>query len=211
MLPHFQAVLFDMDGTLVDSLPFIFTAIQDTFAHFTGRHYTEAEITAMFGPTEAGLIAQRVPPEIAEEAVQYFYERYAALHPRPSQPFPGILALLRDLRARGIKTGVVTGKGTHTLEISMQAYGLEEYIDATAAGSPQRGEKPQAIRRMLANWGINPEAAAYVGDLPSDLAAARQAGVTALGAAWANPALAAEDRELVFSSVGALHGWLCSS
>lgn len=211
MLTHCKAIIFDMDGTLVDTLPFMIKALQETFRRYGGKQFTFDEIIAMFGPTEAGMINPRVPEAVADQAVQFFYDRYDVLHPAVPEPFPGIIDLLKELRAGGIKTGVVTGKGARTADISLKAYGLEPYIDELISGSMYGGEKPHAIRKMLAGWGLAPGEAAYVGDMTSDMEAAREAGVTAIGAGWAGISLINTDAEaggIVFQSVMDLKKWL---
>ncbi|HEX7973723.1 MAG TPA: HAD hydrolase-like protein, partial [Anaerolineales bacterium] len=112
-----NGIIFDMDGTLGDTMPMILRALQETFARFAGREYTPAEIIDMFGPTEEGLIRMRVPQAESQTAVKYYIERYAELHTSMTQPFPGVIQLLEALQRRGIRRGLVTGKGPLTAEI----------------------------------------------------------------------------------------------
>jgi pyrophosphatase PpaX len=204
-----RAILFDLDGTLGDTLPVVVQALQETFARFAGQHYTPLEINAMFGPAEEGVIRPRVAPEQYEAALRHYLERYAELHAAASQPFPGVLELLDRLRALGLRVGIVTGKGAGTARISMQAMGLDGRVERLAAGSPNGAEKPAAIRAMLVEWGVAPAEAAYVGDMPYDMAAAREAGVLPLGAAWAGTAtVSAEDGARLFKSVAELAAWV---
>jgi pyrophosphatase PpaX len=132
-----------------------------------------------------------------------------ALHIKADRPFPGVLELLDWLRACGVRCGIVTGKGPHTARISLQAMGLQPYIEFLETGSPAGADKPAGIARILAEWGLEPGSAAYVGDVPYDMHAAREAGVLPIGAAWAATALVGQaDTELVFTSVEALQAWL---
>jgi pyrophosphatase PpaX len=204
-----KAIIFDMDGTLVDTLPILLQVLQETFQRYGDRLVTHADIIAMFGPTEEGMIIQNVPEAVADEALEYFHARYRALHPASAQPFPGIVDLLQALRVRGIKTGVVTGKGARTAAVSLKAFGLEPYVDDMVSGSRVRGEKPQSIHRILSDWGIKAAEAAYVGDMTSDIDAARQAGVQAFGAAWSGGALIDPGESgIVFESALALKTYL---
>lgn len=203
-----QAMIFDMDGTLVDTLPIVFQSLNDTFRIYAGREFSWDEMNGMFGPSEEGVITPQVPAASAPAAIHHYQTRYAALHAPFNQPFAGSLELLKHLRGRGIKTGIVTGKGRITAEISMKAFGLAQYIDALATGSPHGAEKDTAIRAMLDGWGIDPQQAAYVGDTPYDMCASRDAGVLPIGAGWAATATVQASDGLVFSTFEALHAWV---
>ena len=204
---HLTGLIFDMDGTLGDSLPFILIALRETFERFSGCTLSDAEIGAMFGPTEEGIIARRVAPEAYPQALAFFLERYAGLH--AAQPFPGICELLAELKARGLRVAVATGKGPGTAAISVRAYGLEGLIDRLETGSAQGGIKPELIRRVLEGWGLPGSAAAYVGDSRSDMDDARTAGVLPIGAAWTRSAtVTAADTPYLFTSVEALEAWI---
>lgn len=202
-----NALIFDMDGTIGDTIPSILVAFRETFARFTGRIYSDAEISAMFGPSEEGMIRKHVPADRYETALQYFLERYDALHAQ--QPFPGIRDLMADLKERGLRIAVATGKGPGTAAISMRAYGLADYIDRLETGSEHGAIKPELIRRVLDDWHLPAAQAAYVGDANSDMADARAVGVLPLGAAWSRSATVTEvDTPYMFKSVEELKDWV---
>jgi phosphoglycolate phosphatase-like HAD superfamily hydrolase len=201
------ALIFDMDGTLGDTLPSILIALRETFSRFAGHIYTDDEIVAMFGPSEEGIIRRHVPSDLYEPALQYFLDRYADLH--ADQPFPGIRELMADLKKRGFRVGVATGKGPKTAIISMRVYGLEDFIDRLETGSALGAVKPELIRRIVAGWGLPNDQVGYVGDAQSDMTDARIAGVLPLGAAWSrSSSITAIDTPYRFTSVEALKGWL---
>lgn len=202
-----KAMIFDLDGTLGDTLPVVVQAMQETFVRFAGRVYSSPEIFEMFGPSEEGVFKPRVRAEVYDQALQHYLERYAALHLLANRPFPGVLNLLERLKALGIHRGVVTGKSQGTARISLKAMGLDGSIENLAAGSPRGAEKPQALRSMLAEWNVRPEEAAYVGDAPYDISSAREAGLIALGAAWAATATVKANsgaHEIFFNTVDLL-------
>jgi pyrophosphatase PpaX len=203
------ALIFDMDGTLGDTLPSILIALRETFARFTGRVYSDNEILAMFGPSEEGIIRRIVPPDVYEHALQYYLDRYAVLH--ADRPFPGIRELMSDLKERGFRLGVATGKGPKAAAISMRAYGLDGYIDRLETGSAHGAVKPELIRSIVERWGLRVDQVGYVGDMQSDMADARSAGVLPIGAAWSQSSfLTAADTPYRFTSVEALREWLDS-
>lgn len=177
-------MVFDMDGTLCDTLPACVAALQHVFRRHLGRQYAAEEILAMFGPTEEGII-QRLIPEGYEPAVADFVAEYERLHDGHDVLFPGIERALRLLQERGIVLGVVTGKGSATAAITLRHAGLESTFDIVQAGSAAGGVKPQSLRAVLDRWQLPPGEVAYAGDSPSDMADAIEVGVVPLGAGWA--------------------------
>lgn len=211
MVVRLEAVIFDLDGTLGDTMPVCYAAFRAAFHEFLGRSYSDDEIRAMFGPSEEGVI-RRLVPDRSEGCLQAFLAAYEREHQQRATCFAGVEGALRLLKASGVRLGIVTGKGPRSAEISLRHLGLTPYFDALEAGSPEGGIKPQAILRMLAGWAIPPERAAYVGDLPYDVWAAKEAGVLPLAAAWAPgsdaSALAAAEPQAVFATVEAFAQWL---
>jgi phosphoglycolate phosphatase-like HAD superfamily hydrolase len=201
-----RGIIFDMDGTLGDTIPSIYIALRETFARYTGTVYSDTEITSMFGPSEEGVIGRRVSAELYEPAIQYFLQRYEDLH--ANRPFSGICELFSYIQERGVRIAVATGKGPRTAAISMRAYGLSQYIDRLETGSETGGIKPELIRRVLDSWNMPAHQAAYVGDAHSDMADAQAAGVLPLGAAWSQTAtVTAEDTPYLFRTVEEFGGW----
>ncbi len=151
---------------------------------YSNRSYTDEEIAALFGPSEEGII-RRLVPDGWEECLETYLAVYGEESARHARVFPGIGSALRLLKERGVALAIVTGKGAHSAAISLGDLGLAEHFDMVETGSPLGGVKPQAIRSVLTKWDALPHRVAYVGDAPSDIEAAREAGVVPLGAAWA--------------------------
>ena len=178
-----EGVIFDLDGTLADTLPVCFVAFRRTMEAFSDRRYTDEEIMAHFGPSEEGIL-QRLVPDRWEACLRVYLAVYEQEHLRAARLFPGIEEALRRLRKRGIPLAIVTGKGPQSAAISFRHLGLARYFDVLETGGPEGSIKPQAIRKVLARWSVPPERVAYVGDASSDMEAARAAGLIPLGAAW---------------------------
>ncbi len=179
-----KGVIFDLDGTLGDTLPICFAAFRVTLRHYMGRHYGDSEIRAMFGPTEEGIFQELVPDDW-EQALRMYLREYTAAHDICPTPFPGVEDVLHRLRRNQVKLGVVTGKGPGSAEISLREMGLEGVFSPIEAGSPRGGVKPECMRRVLAGWGLDASEVACVGDAPSDIRSAHEIGAVALGVAWA--------------------------
>ncbi len=180
-----RGILFDLDGTLADTLPVCIQAFQETIQHFTGQRPAEAEIVALFGTSEEGILEKIMPGRLPETLPRYLVE-YARLHellcPRL---FPGVENALSLLQASGIPMAIVTGKGHLSADISLGVLGLGRWIDCVETGFPDKADKPFSINKVLQRWNVPPDQAAYVGDMPSDMEAAQQVGMLPLGAAWA--------------------------
>ena len=140
--------------------------------------------SAYFGPTEAGMLRLAVGDRW-QQAYRTYLHAYERDHAPFDNLFQGIPEIIGMLRARGIRVGLVTGKGRDSALISVARTGLDAWLDAFETGSDEGLAKAAGIGRVLASWGVDPADAAYVGDTPDDMRSAVEAGVVALGAAWA--------------------------
>lgn len=179
-----HGVIFDLDGTIGDTLPVCFAAFREVFDRYLGQKYNDREIRAMFGPTEEGMIQQAVPDRF-DEAFATYLAAYERAHELCSRPFPGITEVIEELERRGIPRAIVTGKGPHSAAISLRVMGLADAFEQVEAGSPGGNVKPDNMRRVIEAWGVDPANVASVGDAPSDIHSARQIGAIPLAAAWA--------------------------
>lgn len=211
MTTAFKAVLFDLDGTLANTLPLCIAAFRSAIEPATGAALSDDDIIATFGPSEEGTI-RALAPQHYEACVAAYLAHYEALHPRWPDLFVGMRALLQDLRARGVRLGLVTGKGATSTRLSLSQFGLDDCFERIETGSPDGPRKPAALRDVLAAWQLAPEEAVYIGDAPSDVTAARAVGMPVVGAAWADTtdaaALAAMAPDYLAASVDALRDWL---
>ncbi len=185
---HWSTVLFDLDGTLVDTLPATFHAFQDAVEPDLGRRPTREEILARFGPADHEIVAEWVGAETAEAAVARLYASYG-IHLTRCRPFPGIEFLLSRLAASGRSLGLFTGRGRPSTDTLLEGTGLGRFFPAVVTGEevPRPKPAPDGIRRVLDLLGADLHGAVYVGDTVNDLRCAQAAGVDFLGALWASP------------------------
>jgi phosphoglycolate phosphatase-like HAD superfamily hydrolase len=206
-----DGVIFDLDGTLGDTLPVCFAAFRATFAHYLGRRFEDHEIRALFGPSEEGVLRRALPAQW-EEALEMYLREYERAHRECTEPFPGLVAVLDALRGRGLRLAVVTAKGRRSAEISARALRLGDYFECMETGSEQGVVKGDRIRAVLQRWGLPPARVAYVGDAPSDVVVARQEGLVPLAAAWAATTDVARLTEYepaaLFPTVASFAAWL---
>jgi pyrophosphatase PpaX len=206
-----QGIIFDLDGTLGDTLPVCFEAYRHAFEEFLGRRYNDREIAALFGPNEEGII-QRMVPDDWEACLRTYLDEYERAHGPYDKPFPGIETALNILKERGAALAIVTGKGSNSADISLKHLGLAGYFDILETGSANGAVKSLSIQKVLMRWAILPKEAAYVGDTAYDIEAAKEAGVIPLGAAWAGTSNAESLRAMApaatFRSVREFIDWI---
>ncbi|MFP9113414.1 HAD family hydrolase [Flavobacterium sp. RHBU_3] len=210
-----KAVIFDLDGTVANTLPLCITAFRKAIEPHINRSVSDEEIIATFGPSEEGTI-MALAPDYYEQGVADYLTHYTALHNICEAPFEGIIPLLEQLKQKDIRTAMVTGKGRKSALISLEKFGLRPYFELLETGKPEGSSKPQGIKAILNQWAdLDKSEVIYVGDAPSDVTACREAGIPIAGAAWAETAepeqLAAMQPDVMFSSVEEFSRWLLAN
>ena len=198
-----RAVIFDVDGTLVDTWDLYLETYQRTLADFSGRLLSAEEVIAMRPASEVRLFQTQVPGD-HHAAHARFLEHYDALHAaHVGGPYPGIAEMLDALRSAGLRLGVVTGKSRGAWRITADAIGVGDFGVVVADEDVRDGKPhPEGVLSALAALGVRPEEAVYVGDSTSDLGAARSAGVAFAGVLWPKSAGEVEAWRLLVESAG---------
>jgi HAD superfamily hydrolase (TIGR01549 family) len=206
-----QGAIFDLDGTLADTLPVCFSAFKETLYKITGKEYTDEMIYKTFGPSEEGIV-QKMFPDKWEEYLEMLLETYERHHKDLISPFPGIIDVLEWLKQNNIEMALVSAKGPRSAAISLKKLNLYRYFNIIKTGSPQGSIKAHCIKEVLNQWNISPKQVIYVGDAPSDVTYSLEAGVIPIGVAWATHKRASELEALgaykVFTEVTDFKSWL---
>ncbi len=129
-----RALIFDLDGTLGDTLPVCYAAYREVLLKYLARDFSDQAIQKLFGPSEEGIFRKLVPDDWLA-AQQAYLSAYQRLHPQLGRKIAGIESLLEGLRRNRIRTAVVTGKGSESARLSLEALGLTAYFDVVEAGS----------------------------------------------------------------------------
>lgn len=207
---EFDTILFDLDGTLADTLPLIYEAFDRAFQPALGRGFSDAEIRSMFGPPDHQIIRDRVPDHLADGAISRYNQHYAARHRDLVSAFPGIPELLATLDDGSRWLGVITGKSHVTAVISLEDTGIIHHFRSIYAGDDVSRQKPdpEAVFRSLED--ARAEAgpgAVIIGDSAADVIAGKAAGIATIGVTWGSPDhtdLFASDPDYVVSTVDEL-------
>jgi phosphoglycolate phosphatase/pyrophosphatase PpaX len=207
-----KAVIFDLDGTIGNTLPLCIKAFRQSVEPLIERSVSDAEIIATFGPSEEGTI-MALAPDHYEKGVARYLQHYTAYHDMCPLPFEGIADLLKTLQEKGVRMAMVTGKGVHSTAISLQQFGLQDYFEMVETGVPAGPRKPEGIQAVIDYFReIRKEAMIYVGDAPSDITASKQVGVPVIAAAWAETAepekLVALQPDAIFYEIEEFAAWL---
>ncbi|WP_442600353.1 HAD family hydrolase [Neobacillus sp. D3-1R] len=181
-----KAVIFDFDGTLADTLPVCFYAFQAVFKEFDNLEINEKEIVAMFGPSETGIIKENLKNQNHDLAIERYYEKYREHHPQIVQDNQEINDLLNHLKSQGYKLGVVTGKGSRSLDISLEELQMQEMFDVIITGDDVTIPKPhpEGLNKALAMLGVQNHEAIFIGDSDADISAGKQANIYTIGVQW---------------------------
>lgn len=197
MARPFDLVMFDLDGTLIDTAPEIADAVNDTLLRFDWPEVTLEQVTQWIGHGTLSLLAQ-VLAHVSQKdvetvrgssmfawAAQAFAQHYHQRCGSRSQLYPLVRETLQGLRAQGVRVAVVTNKESAYTTRVLQAHQLQPLLDTVISGDslPTKKPDPAGIASCRAQWRVPMQRALMVGDSSIDVATARNAGV----AVWAVP------------------------
>jgi len=182
---RFPTVLFDLDGTVVDSGAIILASMRHATREVLGREYSDEELLRTVGGP--GLEAQMyaLEPERAGELVDVYRAHNIPLHDE-LEACAGMEDVLARLHEEGRKLGVVTAKRRDTAELAFSRVRLGHLFDTIVGGDETERHKPDPEPLLLGaeRLGADPAATAYVGDSPFDVRAAKAAGMFAVAVTW---------------------------
>ncbi|MGQ9696845.1 MAG: HAD family hydrolase [Armatimonadota bacterium] len=180
-----RAVLFDLDGTLLDSTRLLLDGYRYAVRTCLGVETRDEDWLPLMGrPLRSQMSV--FSEEQADELVRVYRQYYAREHERRLTCYPGVFEMIQSLHAHGVRLAVVTSKKTTFAVRGPEVTGLGRYInvvvgeDDTAEHKPQPAPVLEALRRLEAE----PSDSAMVGDSPDDIEAAKRAGVLAVAVLW---------------------------
>jgi pyrophosphatase PpaX len=187
-----RVVLFDLDGTLIDSTELIVGSFEHTYRAM-GRIMALEQIKADLGMPLRDTLARYFRGDELERALQTYLTFNLERHDQGVRQMAGVAALVRRLSAGGLRLGVVTSKMRDTALRGLTLCHLDRPFEVVVAKEDTRRHKPDSepLIYALAAFEADAAACAYVGDTPLDVEAARGAGVRAVAALW-RPVLASD-------------------
>ncbi len=181
--------IFDLDGTLVDSLRDIAEALNECLELLGFESYPIDRYRYMVGEGVPKLCERalgRTHPHLVNRLAELARPRYRVRPLRHTRPFDGITELLGDLRRNGVKLAVLSNK-PHEMTVSMvRAFWSENMFDCVQGYVVEQYRKPEPhyIYQICQDLRVEPERTCMIGDTPTDIETARRSGTIGIGVAW---------------------------
>jgi pyrophosphatase PpaX len=180
----FAAILFDVDGTLIDTAELIADSLEHACRRHLGRAHPRAEYYALIGRpaiVQMEILGGDKAPEMMDTAIEYYFE-----HMEEERPFPGAIDLLAHFSEQGYRLGLVTSKTRRELAPTMRHIPIDRYVHVVVTSEQTTRPKPHPdpVYLALQTLQIAAERTLFVGDSPYDMQAGRAAGVKTAAATW---------------------------
>jgi pyrophosphatase PpaX len=182
---RFPIVLFDLDGTVVDSGGIILASMRHATRTVLGREISDEALMAAVGGPGLEHQMRALGPEHVEDLIRAYREHNEPLHDE-LRVCVGMDDVLVALKEQGRKLGIVSAKRRRTVELAFANVEIGHLFDVVVGGDEHARQKPEPDLLLLAleRLGGDAETAAYVGDSPFDMQAAKAAGMRAVGVTW---------------------------
>lgn len=192
-----KGIIFDMDGTLGDTVTLCVEAYRQTTQEVSGRLPAAEEVLGLFGISDRGVLGGLLGMRYDDPAlpIDHFVEVYERLHDTLAPtPYEGAVEALRSIKAKGLKVGLLTGKEHYTAAPTIKRYGMSGLFDLVLTGQPTHNCKDECLLEAMRAWNMAADEILYVGDAPTDIEHCHRVGVRIINAAWGSHAAAeAED------------------
>ena len=213
-MKYYDAVIFDWDGTLMDSTNVIVTSIQLACADL-GLPVPDRQRASWVIGLSIESALYHVAPDLHADDLSHFVDRYKHHFFKSDLQMPlfeGVTAMLDDLREQRVKLGVATGKGRHGLDRVLATSRLEGYFDMTRCADESHGKPhPGMLHDIMGQLGLEPENVLMVGDTTHDVQMAHNAGVDSIAVSYGAHDIAtleSANPTVLVHSVSEMHDWL---
>lgn len=207
-----HTILFDLDGTLIDTNELIIASFLYTFEHFQ-LPITREETLSFIGPSLKDTF-DKVDPARSEEMIQVYRDHNLHHHDNYVEAYPHVVETLKRLKETNIKLGIVTTKMRPGVNMGLKLVGLEELFDTviTLGEVTHAKPHPEPIIKAMNELDANVSSTLMVGDNSHDIESGQNAGVRTAGVAWSikgretlaklNPTFMLEDIRDLYTIVG---------
>lgn len=182
---NYSGLLFDLDGTLLDTNELIIQTFQHTFLTHYNRLITPEEVYPYFGkPLRAAM--ENLGPGREDELISTYREFNLSHHDQLTKVFEGVANTLSELDNQGLQMAIVTSKTKKTAIRGLRLFHLDKYFPVVIGCQECEFHKPhpEPVVKALVGLGLSAETCLMVGDSPFDLQSAREAGVKTAAVKW---------------------------
>ena len=182
-----RGVLFDLDGTLIDTYDLILQSFRHATTQVLGHTFPDEVLMAKVGtPLVEEMKDFTDDPATVDELVRVYRAYNETIHDERVSAFPGVRQMLDDIHGRGLFMGVVTSKRGPLARRGVEVCGLGEHVLFTIGSDecPKHKPDPAPILMGCERLGLSPAECAYVGDSPFDIQAGNAAGCLTVAATW---------------------------
>ena len=182
---RYRGVLWDMDGTVLDTLEDLWAAVNVSLRRFSLPEASLEAVRAGLGNGAAHLISCVTPEEKRDEVLAFYKPWYDAHCNLKTHPYPGILPLMGALRAGGVRQAIISNKPDPAVQELAKSY-FPGLLDSAVGESEtvRRKPNPDAVLHAVQEMGLRLEDCVYIGDTEVDLATARNAGMACIAVSW---------------------------
>lgn len=194
---RYKGILFDLDGTVLDTSGLIVESFQAAIERSCGRRIAAQEVYPFFGRPLPEAMRHLAPTVETEVLIDAYRAHHMRCHDARMATFPHVADTLRELDARGVKMGIVTSRRRETGIRGLSIVGLEAYFPVVIGVYQTERHKPdpQPVQAALKQLALSPAETLMVGDSPADLAAGHRAGLVGAAVRWTHMDWAALERE----------------
>ncbi len=183
-----KVIIFDFDGTILNTEPFIGRLIYETYLKFTGKKLTLEDILRNYGPSEDGMLINLNDGSYdSNEAFEYYLKMYKKMH---EEFFTHIDKDLKNifeyLKSNDIDTYIITGRSKESLDISLDILDIRKYFKGYYTGSKKGINKPTSIRNLMNDHNYNNKDLLYIGDTVNDIYSMKEVDVKIISIALYN-------------------------
>jgi HAD superfamily hydrolase (TIGR01509 family) len=184
-LNKFDGIIFDIDGTILQSNKLIFASFNYVSEKYLGKKVTDKDIIALFGPTEQ-VIMEQIFKDNFKNAMSDYYQFYRENHKKMTQVFDGIIDLIDELKKRGVLLSIYTGKGNGSTDITLDELDIKNKFDMIVTGDDIEGHKPspEGVELFVNKYNLNRKRVLMIGDAPPDVTAAKVTGIKIASVLW---------------------------
>ena len=182
---RYQGVLWDMDGTVLDTLEDLWAAVNVSLRRFSLPEASLEAVRAGLGNGAAHLISCVAPEEKRDEVLAFYKPWYDAHCNLKTRPYPGILPLMGALRAGGVRQAIISNKPDPAVQELAKSY-FPGLLDSAVGESEtvRRKPNPDAVLAAVKQMGLTVADCVYIGDTEVDLATAKNAGMACIAVSW---------------------------